>query len=987
MLRMSLLSAFLLAFLTSGLLGAPGKEKKVLLDFENESDAKLVTLDADQPGTLAVALSPDWASSGKSSLKLTCKANLQSVGFDLDPSLLKGWEKFDYIAIDFYTLDKQPTSFVTELWDANTKGYPTRATYEDANALPPIHPGKNTILIDLRHARLNGREAVALSRLSPSDRVDLSKLTRFRAWFRTTGRPTDYVIHMDNVRLLQEGALETNMKIDLPAEAKAFDFGTANSPVVEGFAPVTAADVFGAGADKGYGFVSSIGIAGMGKDYPDALTGDCVGPALAAGGPRPATWEFRVSLPNGKYVALVSAYYFPYPGLDTDLRIGGKSYLQSKGSGPDFYTEKNFFRFLSYQYSEKPNALWNDVVSKCYGMFPASVDVTDGLVRLEGKNVYIAALILLPAQQQEAADKLAAQIEAERTKYFYKDLWLIRPDNEAVRVADEQLAVFAPAEAKSIMPWSGMDNSDAAEVDRVAAPGETISFQVALRPFADLAGAKLALSELRAQGQDTPIDAGSAEIYLKQYISNGSNVYPWILLPRDTVTLEKKLTRAFWLRIKVPQNIGAGTYQGTISVSAGALERKLPVKLTVLPIKLRTDIPIGFGYYYASPDGGQFAFFDKMPDFQGQRDKMFQEQMQLCHELGLDSMEFPIPTVRDVQGGKAALDFSACDKFAKMAKSAGLYSQPKHSALAYTLGIGRSIGSKLLGHDVKPGEEFTAPAFEKLYLDAMAEFAAYARSNQLPLVCWLVDEPRENPNPWNRNLADTMRYCDLAGKVPGIVRMIDPMGDSNSGVDYLPLLDHVDIIDTHAGKSSEKFITTAVKNGKPELWIYNTGKDRYSNGFYVWRAGATGKHEWHFNQWNYENPGKYPGKDVHNPLMVYEIGDATAPAPLNYRGGLLPKESLFTMAGGINDYRYIWTLQQAIAQVRKDAQPNAADPRIAAADQAQKFLDDLKVKIPLIPEVKNLTDLAAVGEGLSGAAELEAWKKQVAQFIVKLQTP
>jgi hypothetical protein len=358
--------------------------------------------------------------------------------------------------------------------------------------------------------------------------------------------------------------------------------------------------------------------------------------------------------------------------------------------------------------------------------------------------------------------------------------------------------------------------------------------------------------------------------------------------------------------------------------------------------------------------------------------------MELCHEMGFDSMEFPSPAVRDLADGKPVMDFTATEKFAKVAKAAGLYSQPKHYALSYTLGIGRSIGSKLVGRAVRPGEEFVE-GFDKPYLDAMTQFVEFGKKNQLPLVCWLVDEPRENPNPRNRNLADTIRYCDLAGKIPGLVRMVDPMGDVTSDKDYLPLLDHVDIIDTHAGKSSEKFITTAVKAGKPELWIYNTGKDRYSNGFYVWRVGATGKHEWHFNQWNYENPGKYPGKDIHNPLMMYEIGDATAPAPLGYRGGLLPKESLFTMASGVSDYRYLWTLQQAIAEVRKDTEGKAGDPRIAAADEAQKFLDDLKTKIPIIPEVKNLTDLAAVGEGLAGAGELENWKTQVAQYIVKLQ--
>ena len=56
----------------------------------------------------------------------------------------------------------------------------------------------------------------------------------------------------------------------------------------------------------------------------------------------------------------------------------------------------------------------------------------------------------------------------------------------------------------------------------------------------------------------------------------------------------------------------------------------------------------------------------------------------------------------------------------------------------------------------------------------------------------VTDEPREHPNPWNRNLADSITYADLMHEA-GVTSFITPMSDTESGKDYTVLADHVDI--------------------------------------------------------------------------------------------------------------------------------------------------------------------------------------------------
>ena len=390
---------------------------------------------------------------------------------------------------------------------------------------------------------------------------------------------------MGNVRLVQEGALESSLKIDLPQGAIAFDFGD-NSPLVQGFTEANLADVWADG--KAFGFFNPEGLKTYGRDWPDPLTGDFVGPAFNDESlPKSAALEFRAKAPNGKYLVWINAEYFPFPDLYTDLNVNGKLLWSGEMAGDTFYTERWYFRFLDTPYSEKPGALWKNAVSKMYPAHVVEAEVKDGVLSVKGTNVYLGALIIVPADQRAAFDKMVLAIEAERMRYFYQDLFLVRPENEPCRAKDDTLLLFVPADGKVIMPWSGMDAKDAQEIKKVAAPGEALPIEVALRPFKDLVGVKFSVSDLQGPSSAV-IPSKQIEIYQKRYLSDGSQVNSWCLMPKDTLDLEQNLTVAAWLRVRVPQDAAAGVYKGTVTALRTASSGSCPSRSRSTPCASRT---------------------------------------------------------------------------------------------------------------------------------------------------------------------------------------------------------------------------------------------------------------------------------------------------------------------------------------------------------------------------------------------------------------
>ena len=961
--------AFLAAALAP-LCAAERNQVRVLYDFEDMADLKeLQGVATDM--TLDV-VQDNGVTSGQNCLRIVGKQGAPWATLEIRSDKIKGWQDFDYFAMDVFSEREEKLRIVLELWDDRSTNYATRCTFEDNEA----RPGRTTLLWRINRAKRNNKEGREWEELEPQDKIALDRLKMVKIFFTPFKEGGNTTLWADRLRLMQEDAVGTRIKLALPASARAFDFGPEGlkSP---GFTHVPARAAWHEGAGCG---LTGAGIKAIGARWPDPLTGG----AVTADG----LLTFNVALPDGDYCVWLSAGKAIDPATRTQpflLQVGDKVLCSEQLSDAEFFGEKGIFRHLRTQYSERPHALWHDYVEPVCPGITLKAKAREGRLSVRCSNHRLAALIVMPAAEEAAFDKLADELRQKRIELFYSQLYF-DPQKKPVRQPGEgAYAFWVPHFLTTIRPWSGPSEEEkkTASLDLQAAMGQRVVARVAITPFEDLATGDIALSDLEGPGT---IPASACRLYYQNYRIAGSSVAEMALLPWTRIRFEPAITWAYWLWLKVPDDAKPGDYQATLTFTpekGGA--RSLPVKLTVHPFRLEDVLPVSYGMYYslwAFPEGVD-------------RRKMAREQFAFMRDIGFTAACVGSGTVTGLAApGKVNVSFDPL--LWEAAKEAGMGRHPDQLMMGTSLGMARAIARRLglsPAVDQNPGIEFTKPELKGYYQDAIRQYEAFAKKMGLPLAVEVVDEPREMPNPWNRNLEHTCRYADWIREASGLKTFVTPMGDTNSGKDYTPLADHVDIVSVHAYESSRRLIARTRQLGKT-LWFYNTGMDRFSWGYYNWRMGSKGRWEWH---WSWPGGGAegYPcPEEWYTPFTGNDGFALRAPywdapaAPASrglgtrgrFPGGFLFKSAYLNVAQGISDYAYLITLEKAIASSK-----NAA-----AVAEARKFLDALRAAIPEYPHIKGLASPEAgalVGAGIDSpaAALCEPWTSRIAELILKVR--
>ncbi|MFO7898409.1 MAG: hypothetical protein R6V58_05050, partial [Planctomycetota bacterium] len=424
-------------------------------------------------------------------------------------------------------------------------------------------------------------------------------------------------------------------------------------------------------------------------------------------------------------------------------------------------------------------------------------------------------------------------------------------------------------------------------------------------------------------------------------------------LIRPRCKLYRGFTRQLWITVDVPRDAEPGAYRGRVTLTAGDRAQAVPLALTVYPFTLPSSSRAAFAFYYAGPlEARYIARFDDPPiTFEEALDR----QLADMRRHGLNALQIPQP--RAVQVDRATsrykLGFDRLEVYVRLMKKHDF--RLDYVSQMSTMGM----ANRLLRMKVK---EFS-PRFNTVLKNSIGATDRWLKQRGVKTIFWPVDEPREQAlNPWNRNFRDTMRYLKLYGEVPGVRTTITPMGDTNHGVDYTPMVAEMDVIQTHPWPASRKMIERARRPGKPELWLYNAGVDRLSYGFYVWKAQALGRWQWHY-QW---------GDTSYNPFLGYHWAVAW-PAP----DGVVSSVGYEQVAMGIVDYKYVELLEGRIAKAKKAG---------AAVGAATRLLARIRRSIPEWP-AKGMGDGTDVGEAYTGGinARLGRWRHRVAVEIVSLQ--
>ena len=948
--------------LSSAIYGAERKDVRVLFDFEDLNDVEILRKASDNANVIFDVVQDNGVTSGKNCCRVLGKQGGGTTAFCIEGEKLKDWDKYDYFAMDVYTERQEKLPITFELWDKNSTNYHTRCTYEDGNMLQATHVGKNTLIWRINHAARNEKkDGLSWEEMPEKEKIQLNALKRIKIMYGAFPDGGDTVIWIDKLRLMQEDAIGGKISVSIPKGALAFDFGP-KATCTPDFTPV--------GADNSG--ISGKGVVEAGQVWPDPLTGNGLECPTGA-------FEYTTEVPDGEYWVWISAGKViseKTRSLPFVLKVGDQTLCDEKLQQTRIFTEpKGIFRHLHTQYSQRPNALWTDYVEPVCPEQTVKVKVTGGKLTIKVSNHRLAGLVVMPAGDEAGFKKLCDEIRQQRIKLFYSPLYFDPHPAPQKKADDGACLLWAPNVTDVIQPWTVPTDAERATkaLDLKAAQGERINTRVCVTAFDDLGSGDIEISDLKGPGV---IPASEIRRYYQNYRVEGTGADEMALLPWTKIRFEAGLTWAYWLWIHVPADAPAGKYSGTLSFKpekGGA--QTMPIQLEVYPFQL-DEIPVSYGMFY-----GPWEFpagFD--------RRKLIREQFVFMREIGFTAVTTGLSHVNALKGN-GSVDVTFDPLLVELSKEVGFGKIPGQTQLgAYGVGLAREI-ARLMGFrpavDLNPGIEFTKKEELKgYYQDALRQYKTFVDKMGVQAAVWTVDEPREAPNPWNRNLEQTNIYGDWAHEA-GVKTFVTPMSDTSGNLDYSTVVDHHDIIAVHAYEGAKKLIEKSSAPGKT-LYFYNTGKDRLSWGFYSWRMNCKGRWEWHWSFSETSEVAGYPTpEEWYSPFAGKNC--LAQMAPFNeFPGAFLFKSAYFNMADGITDYAYIVTLEKRIAAAQNDA------GKSKTVAEASAFLESLRKSIPQFPQVANMSSPdagALVGAGLNTPVMVlcAPWRRKIAEFLIALK--
>jgi len=923
------------------------RRTRSVFDFESRSDFRAWTA-----SRCTVAADEEIVSEGRRSMLVRMKPGTRYPGITLRTARNRfyNWSGYPRLEFDIHNPGDAPFGLIVRVDDDRSVSYPTRM-----QTVLGISPGWNTCTVRLDNART-------------TDGKRLFNWSRVKAFFLFVQHPTRSIeFRLDNFRLVAEP--DVTKLVD---NVYMFDFGEDRSAVWPGFVRVTPASRWSEAA--GCGFSGKGKLRAEGGSFPDELTCDFVKPVAS----RHTVNTFSVRVPNGRYGVIIygqNSGYYRYPTRSWELHAEGELVRRFNMSRNLFYSEKYFYRGINDNY-RRDAKLWERHVEPRMPRHEFFADVTDGRLDIELRRFAVAAMIVCPADLQPRVRYFADRVDATRRQRFYKTFCRVQHG----RFAGWPTPLSQEDEARGYVLFSHdygvpITPTLAPSVDSLnpellvaACPGEYEPVCFCVRPTVDLTGCSVTATDLLGKGVHrvpaSAIEIRSVQQFLVKKVKGIFVPVGKILQPFDVVDLPKDLTHGFWLTLHVPEDAPPGEYTGMVTFAAGGRPAvAIPLTVTVYPFTLPDPDGVAFGLYYKGPfyNNQRYGFFDDTEELAWQT---IERQIIDMKAHGLNTVQVPLSLLSPASDGSLVIDFAGLRRFVDLCRKHGLCAvQP---AIVETF--------EFANKQIRAGKKEFSPEFNASYKKAVADLAAWFKKKHVPLLIWPVDEPREEMiNVWNRNFADTVRYLKLNSEVPGVRTSVTLLSDRQSGLNYVPMIEHMDVVQTHGNSKAKGIIEAARKQNKP-FWLYNAGMSRASWGFLPWKMGAAGRWQWHYQWW----AAPYP----YNPFHTESEG-LTFPAPEGPRATV----EYEWLREGIDDYRYLKRLEQAIATAEASGRDTAA---------AKKLLSEIRSRLP---EYTGLAFSLAIdqkpGKTAPEAAfeankqgiqnEMNRWRKQIARQIIDLE--
>ena len=436
-----------------------------------------------------------------------------------------------------------------------------------------------------------------------------------------------------------------------------------------------------------------------------------------------------------------------------------------------------------------------------------------------------------------------------------------------------------------------------------AAPDEFEPATFAIRPDRDLRAVAVTVEGDLARPAGGTIPAGNVTIRtverMKRWLSAAEYEPVECFLPRTGPRdLPVSRTQRYWLTVHVPPKAAPGVYEGRVRIApAGAEPYLLPLRVEVPPIRL------------APPEGMNYFMYFRLRDF---APELRTERFYLLCMEDMRDHGMTTNTLYAYPSGPGWLDLNR-DNNDEMPMRRQIELMRQSGLLAPWSQV-PWIGAECYGPDLWKLVQETAK-----------------RESWPELLFYFVDEP--GPGRYETVEACMARVAEFRKQHPGLAFRTTTAGASNPQVSRY--------YDVWIGAAEDE-IARARAEGRT-AWDYDCGlapvdahTDRYYFGLWAWKSGIAGVSHWAYYDAGirsrflvdvaWRNSPEYLTEYTHNFNFVYPTPDE-----------LIPSIGWEAVREGVDDYRYLRTLQKTVETARgAGAKEETLRPAVALLDEVNR---------------------------------------------------
>jgi hypothetical protein len=748
------------------------------------------------------------------------------------------------------------------------------------------------------------------------------------------------------------------------AEDHFYDFGTRDSEVWPGFERVTPAEVFA--PTKRFGWQTGERLTAF--DCPHAVSAD----KQAEQTELSPLWTNAIT--EGAIVGDHDNTFF------IGANPGEYQVYVVCGAGKRFSAQ--FFDFTVRVGNQEERVQVEEGCQFRCLRFKATVGQEPLTVAFRPRSKWIAnAIMAWPVADTNRVEKTIIAPFEEWTYRLPPDVWakwkqepdLAGSESAATNVdipslfspkdRERGFGVFSRPYLECIYPHTPPQPKDVnPELRLFASPGEYEPANFIVYPFKNLSGVRVSASDLG------PVATRDIDIrrvrclwarlnYKSQY---KYRVVPDVLEHFTALDLAAGENARFWLTVHVPEDAKPGEYAGSVRFQCEAGEATIPVRLRVLPIRLREDPEKIYAIYYDHPCDRMFNTPDDVSR------EYFRRRAELEHQ---DLVAHGIRNIV-LSAGVSPTDTEGKFEFHWDLLAAKLELWKKYQFRGpIVMGVdARGIYAKYM-HEM-PGAHLRSvkdppDAFGRELTAMVRAIEDERRKRDWPeFLYYPIDEPSAS-GASVKFMAKVLQACKAAEVRTYLT------ADPTRG-HFAPLKPYVDVWCTQPFSPDRETVLADSKARSVEYWCYpnhvNGENDhtpvagaRMTYGFGFWRSGFRALIPWIYSA-DIGDPLNYLDEYTMDFLNRHEPDGTPMPVVLweAYREGY-------------DDYRYVYTLEQLIAEAKKSPRKSVRQAAETAEHELEQVWDAIRVQ----PKYKY--------DGLWAFDEFDGYRWKVAQQIVQLQ--